>query len=135
MKKSEVPQDKSFLSENNLKEICYAINEKGEYTTIASQGWEVKNIAINASLSNIQDRIDLSLNLIKLGKLSPIAYYMELNKMDINILSGYTGYSKWRIKRHLKPNIFKKLTDKQLKIYCDVFNININSLLNFKVKK
>ena len=41
------------------------------------------------------------------GKLSPVAYYMEKNIMNLKLLSQYTGIPKWRIRRHLKPKIFQ----------------------------
>ena len=43
------------------------------------------------------------------GILSPLAFYMELNIMDVSILAGYTGISKWKVRRHLKMKNFKKL--------------------------
>ncbi len=46
MKKEEVPQDKSNLSKGNLKELCYATDENGNYTTALSSGWEPKTIAL-----------------------------------------------------------------------------------------
>ena len=45
MKKSEVPQDKSNLESANFKELCYAVDENGEYTTAHTTGWDPKTIA------------------------------------------------------------------------------------------
>ena len=41
MKKNEVPQDKSSLSSINMKELCYATDENGNYTTELSEGWRI----------------------------------------------------------------------------------------------
>jgi hypothetical protein len=53
---------------------------------------------------------------------------MERGLMDIGIVSAYTGFWKWQVKRHLKPSVFKKLSDKKLQRYAGVFNVSIPEL-------
>ncbi len=65
------------------------------------------------------------------GEKSPILYFMELALMDIPTLSGYTGFWGFSIKRHLKPQVFAKLSDKKLGIYAKAFRITIDDLKNF----
>ena len=65
------------------------------------------------------------------NQLSPIAYYLEKRMMDIKLLSQYTDILRWRVKRHLKPNVFKKLSHEILKKYADAFEITVDELLNF----
>lgn len=132
MKKEQVPQDQSNLSKNNLKELCYAVNNDGKYTTELSTGWEPKSIALEQSMAIINERINDTLDLIKEGKSSPIAYYMEINKMDWPTLASYMNMWTWRVKRHNKPNIFNKLNTKTLTKYAEVFNITVEQLTNFK---
>jgi hypothetical protein len=132
MKKDNVPQDKGNLSNINMKELVYATDENGNYTTSLSTGWEPKTIALSNSIEDINERIANAKELVKNNQASPIYYFMELNKMDVSILSSYVGYWQWRVKRHFKPNIFSKLTDKMLQKYADVFNISIDELKNFK---
>ena len=48
--------------------------------------------------------------------------------MDIGILSNYTGFFKWQIKRHLKPAVFNKLSTKKLDKYAAVFNVTVDEL-------
>ncbi len=128
MKKKEVPQDKGSLSAANFKELCYAVDEKGEYTTALSSGWEPKTIALDNALQEIEDRVTNAKEDVLNELSSPIAYYMELHKMDMSILSSYVGFWKWRIKKHLKPSVFQKLKTKTLQKYADVFSISIEDL-------
>jgi len=128
MKKNEVPQDKSNLESANFKELCYAIDENGEYTTELSTGWDPKTIALNNAIEAINERISESKQRVKDNKVSPLEYYMELHKMDLPILASYVGIWKWRVKRHFRPAIFKKLNNKTLQKYADVFNITIEEL-------
>jgi hypothetical protein len=53
---------------------------------------------------------------------------MELKLMDIKVLAGYTGFWQWQIKRHLQPAVFKKLSDRALRRYAEVFEISVADL-------
>ena len=132
MKKEEVPQDKGNLSNKNMKELVYATDEKGNYTTSLSTGWEPKTIALSNAIEEINERVALAKQQVKNGEKSPIFYFMEVNKMDLDILSSYVGYWKWRVKRHFKPSVFSKLNDKILQKYANVFSISVSELKNFK---
>jgi len=132
MKREEVPQDPGSLSEKNLSELCYAVDENGNYTTVQSSGWDVKSVALNESMTLIQERINQTKKEIAEGKLSPIAYFMELHKMDLHLLASYVGIHKWFVKRHFNPKRFRKLSDKTLKKYADVFEISVDELKNYK---
>ena len=133
MKKNEVPQDKSSLSSINMKELCYATDENGNYTTQLSEGWEPKTIALNNSLEEINERIEDAKQQVLKGEVSPIAYFMELNRMDVGILASYVEKWQWQVKRHFKPNVFKNLGTKTLEKYAAVFSISVENLKNFKI--
>ncbi|WP_425076548.1 hypothetical protein [Psychroserpens sp. S379A] len=128
MKKSEVPQDKSNLESANFKELCYAVDENGNYTTVNSSGWNPKTIALDNAIAEINERVENAKSKVLNQQTSPIEYYMELHKMDIPILASYVGIWKWRVKRHFKPNVFNKLSEKTLQKYATVFNISIAQL-------
>ncbi|MGO3707678.1 MAG: hypothetical protein ACTJGD_09235 [Mesonia hippocampi] len=132
MKAEQVPQDKSSLSDKELKELCYAVDDKGNYTTALSSGWEPKSVALNGSIQLIQQRVEEAKKLVLAGEKSPIVYFMEKNKMDLSILASYVSLWKWRVKRHTKPKVFKKLSSKTLQKYADVFEISVEELKNFK---
>jgi len=111
MNKKDIPQDHSALV-NYIKELCYAVGEDGQYTTANSTGWDVKTNALNLAWQDIEQRIVTAYSQVKNREVSPILYYMELRLMDIGILSAYTGFWKWTIKRHLKPSVFVSSTIK-----------------------
>ncbi len=132
MKKEEVPQDKSNIESVNMRELCYATDKDGNYTTALSSGWEPKTVALNNSMDVIRERTEAARLKVMAGQISPIAYFMEKSKMDLGILSGYTGMWQWRIKRHFKPRIFSRLSNKVLEKYAYAFQISVNELKNFK---
>ncbi|RZJ72519.1 hypothetical protein [Flavobacterium sp.] len=132
MKKDEVPQDEGNLSKNNVRELLYATDDQGNYTTALSKGWEPKSIALSNAMDDISERMELAKSDVKAGKASPIVYFMEASKMDLGILASYVSMWQWRVKRHFKPSVFANLSDKVLQKYADAFDIDINQLKNFK---
>ncbi|WP_179008973.1 hypothetical protein [Winogradskyella forsetii] len=128
MKKKDVPQDESGLEKDNIKEICYAVDEKGDYTTIKSTGWDPKTIALDNALQEINERINDAKARVLNGETSPIEYYMECHKMDIGILASYVGKFQWQVKRHFKVKTFNNLSHKMLEKYADVFDISVEQL-------
>lgn len=131
MKKSEVPQDKSAL-EHFTREVCYVKDENGNYDTELSSGWDAKKVALDQAWEEIDRRVQEAAASVKNGTSSPIQYFMELRLMDPGVLSGYTGFWKWTIKRHMKPGVFHKLSERQLKKYAEAFEISVAELKNFK---
>jgi hypothetical protein len=62
------------------------------------------------------------------GKLSPIAFYMELNVMDVSIVSAYTGIPKRKVRKHLKMKKFQELIPIVLQQYATTFNVTVDEL-------
>lgn len=131
MKKKDVPQDESGLKDFT-KEVYYTQNNDGEYGTTLSTGWEVKSEALNVAWEDIKERTAEARAKVERGEASPILFFMELRLMDLPILAGYTGFWKWTIKRHLKPNNFKKLSTKKLQKYADAFDVSIEDLKHMR---
>ncbi len=135
MKVNEVPQDDANMLDGKLKEPCYAVDENGNYTTIKSVGWEAKNIVMQQAWSNISSKIDKVRLKVLDKKLSPIAYYMEKNIMSPKLLSQYTGFFSFTVRRHLKYKAFSKLSDEKLKKYADTFDITVEELKDLSLLK
>ena len=132
MRKEEVPQDKSNLESANFRELCYAVDKNGEYTTENSTGWDPKTVALDNAIKAIEERVADAKQRVLDHRTSPIEYYMELHKMDLGILASYAGIWKWLVKRHFKPSVFKKLSAKTLQKYATVFDISIDELQHIK---
>ena len=114
MKKEDVPQDLSSLGKIT-KEICYATDNKGNYVTELSQGWDIKITALDAAWEDIKKRVEAAREKVLNNEASPLLFYMEKGLMNIGILAAYSGFWKWQIKLHLKPAVFNKLSNKKAK--------------------
>ena len=131
MKKEDLPQEPGALS-RLTRELCYVKNEEGKYETALSKGWDIKKEALDSAWVEVNDRVEEARRAVVNGENSPIYYFMELNLMDLGVLSGYTGFFTFFIKRHLRPSVFNALSENKLKKYADAFNIPVSELKNFK---
>ena len=132
MKKEDIPQDDGALTKLT-KEVVYAVDNSGNYTTELSTGWDVKTTALDVAWKDIEQRIENARQKVLNNEASPILYFIELRLMDISLVAGYTGFWKWTVKRHLKPSFFKKLSEKKLRKYAEAFNISVEELKTMKV--
>lgn len=132
MKKDEVPQDLGSLGKIT-KEVCYVTDEQGNYTTELSKGWEVKTNALDVTWEDIEHNVAAAKEKVLRNEASPLLFFLEKNVMNIGILSSYTGFFKWQIKRHLKPEVFNKLSINKLNKYAKVFNVTADELKTMQV--
>lgn len=126
MKKKDVPQD--FGMADGISEVCYAVDDDGKYVLVPSGGWEPKNITLKQAWEVLEERVSGVAKKVEAGELSPLAYYMVKNQMNVRLLSKYVNFSRWRVKRHLKPVVFKQLNLSVLLRYADLFGISVEQL-------
>ncbi len=132
MKKDEIPQDPGALG-RITKEVCYATDASGKYTTELSSGWDVKIQALNVAWEDIDKRIAAAKQKVLDGQASPIYFFMEYRLMDVALVADYTGFWQWQVKRHLKPEVFKSLNDTKLQKYALAFNTTVDDLRTMTV--
>lgn len=131
MKKEDLPQDASALS-RHTREVCYVKNADGTYETALSKGWDVKIEALENAWDEVNTRIEEARIAVQKGEKSPIHFFMAQKLMDMPVISDYTGFWPFFIKRHLKPTVFRNMSDAKLRKYADAFEITLEELKNFK---
>ena len=62
------------------------------------------------------------------GEKSPLAYHMERRQMIPEILGKTAGIAVFRVKRHLRPEIFVKLKDSLLERYAKALAVGTEEL-------
>lgn len=124
MKVNEVPQDEAFLEEGRIRDLCYVVDEKGQYTKVMSKGWEPKNDAIRLAWSTVYGEAEKTRNRVLAGELSPVAFYMQINVMGIGMLAGYMNLTRRKVRKHMKMRVFRKLKPEIISRYAEVFGID-----------
>ena len=127
MEKRDIPQDDRILDGKRVG--CYALEENGKYVIEPSTGWDPVNVANIQAWEYIYERIEQVSKEIADGKKSVLAFYMEKDQMDAALLAKYVRLPKWRVRRHLKPSVFKKLKPDLLERYASVFQIPVDELI------
>ncbi|MCK5857636.1 MAG: hypothetical protein KAG64_09100 [Bacteroidales bacterium] len=136
MKLSEVPKDDANVLEGKTSFIQYAVDNNGNYVQEKSPGFHPQNIALENAWEDVNEQISEALELVIQNKKSPIYYFMHREIMDTKLLAEYIDLWAWKVKRHLKPSVFKTLNQEQLEKYAKVFGLNeVNDLVNFDPKK
>lgn len=127
MEANKVPQDQSSTYANNVKAL-YATSESGEYSVVTSSGWEAEELVTKQALNEFERLAQVAYELVEKGDKSPLYYHMYAQRMDIMVLAQSVGWFQWRIKRHMKPAIFAKLSTKKLNTYSEVLGISVEQL-------
>ena len=90
--------------------LLYALDEKGRYVPAPSNGWEAEEIVLDQAIAEYQRQAADAWARAKAGTTGALEYHMFRQRMDVVLLSQTTGYFKWRVRRHLKPGAFRKLS-------------------------
>ena len=128
MKTEEVPQDMQFFKDNVIRDVMYAVDEDGHYTTVLSDGWSVKNDALNAVWDDIREQCEVIRQQVLTKEVSPLAYHMKKSLLEIGMLSSYAEIPKRKIRKHLRYDEFMKLENETLQKYADAMRITVEEL-------
>ncbi len=127
MKDEHVPQHDISTYANN-KKAMYAVDRNGDYTRIASSGWNVEETVTKQALEELIRLTDHAHKEVLAGRKSPLFFHMYDRRMDLHTLAQSTGLYKWRIKRHFIPTVFTGLSRKLLQRYAEALGISVNRL-------
>ncbi|NQV02563.1 MAG: hypothetical protein HQ542_07960 [Bacteroidia bacterium] len=114
------------------KELFYSYDKEGNYDKQVRFHDDADRIFIEQFWDIQHDRIEDARQQVLAGKKSPIFYFMEKNLLDPMSLGLQAKISLWRVKRHVKPRVFKRLSEKTLAKYAEAFSITIEQLKNIE---
>lgn len=128
-KSDPVYKDKRY---GQYRELFYNYDKTRQFEKTVGFHGETDRVSLQQAWDLFHDRIEEARGKVVAGKVSPIVYYMEKILADPLNLSMMAGISIWRVKRHFKPRVFKRLSEKTLQKYAEAFNISIEELKNVK---
>lgn len=127
MEKNSVPQDTS-PTYGGLRKLLYAVDEQGKYTGVQSSGWEAESFSTELAVSEINRQRDDAWQRARDGRTSALEYHMYRNRMDFDTLVMVSGMWRWRVRRHFKPSVYARLSDKVLVRYAEAMGVNVAEL-------
>ena len=115
MRAEEVPQDPSFYKGH--RRVCYALNKDSRYVVAESAGWEVERVVTEQALLDLEAQVEDTRRKVLAGELAPLAYHLATHQMTPKLCAQHVGMATWRVKRHLRPAVFARLSPKILQRY------------------
>jgi len=128
MKVNDVPQHDVFDYSEGIKKGNYAVDDQGRYVMVPSKGWDVDELINGLAYDEYLIRLEETRKEVLKGLKSPLAYYMELRQMVPPILGKTAGIAAFRVKRHLRPEIFAKIRPSVLEAYANALAVTTEEL-------
>ncbi len=110
------------------RRVMYARGKDGRMVIVPSCGGEVDETVTLQALERIHDMTEEARARVHTGKTSPLEYWMYAQRLDLPQLSQVTGFWKWRIRRHFRPEKFASLSTEILERYAAVMGITVEQL-------
>ena len=127
MRDDEVPQENNRTLGGHRKAV-YARGDDGRVRLVASTGWEVEEIVTRQAVEDLDRLAEDARQRVLTGRTSPLEYHMHRLRMDVVLLAQLTGLWQWRIRRHLRPDVFAGLAPSLLTRYAEVMGISVEVL-------
>lgn len=122
----DIPQDNSKIFRGQ-KKIIYA-TRNGNYESSTTSGWDDEEFATQQAVEELNQQTEQALQAVKNSEKSPLYYLMYKYRFDEQSLAQATGFWQWQIRRHCKPEVWAKLSEKKLEKYAGVFGVDIKML-------
>ncbi|MGH8278846.1 MAG: hypothetical protein ACRETQ_04680 [Gammaproteobacteria bacterium] len=118
MKREEVPQQhaKAFLGHSK---VLYAEDAQGHYVKAPCNGWEAEEIVLDQAIAEYRRLAADAWQRARQARASTLEYHMFYARMDLVLLAQSTGFAKWRVRRHLRPGVFQKLSPGNRRRYAE----------------
>jgi len=127
MRERDVPQEGNATLAGQRKAV-YAVADDGKLRLVASRGWEAEEIVTRQAVEDLERRAAEARARALSGAASPLEYHMYAARMDLALLSQTTGMWQWRIRRHFRQEIFKKLSPAVKRCYAEALGITPEGL-------
>ncbi len=127
MKLDEVPQDHSSTYGGHSK-LVYAVDADGHYQGSQSDGWEPEAYATQLAVAELEAQEAEANAAWQRGELSPLKCLMYRYRMDEPALAQITGLFQWRIRRHFRPAIYRRLPTR----YAEAFGLPLTTLTDYQ---
>jgi hypothetical protein len=110
------------------RKAVYAKDAGGHIVVVASKGWEVEEIVTSQAVEEMHTLAEKARQNVVDGLSSPLEYWMYALRMDLLLLAQSTGIWRWRIRRHLRPEIFARMSPALLTRYAEALGLTVQQL-------
>lgn len=117
----------SVAEKDQQKKVYYKPSDRGNYMLETSPGLPE---AVVSGLFMHEEAvcIEKARKTVLAGMKSPLLYHMERRQMKPEMLAKAVGIAVFRVKRHLRPEIFSKLKPSVLDRYAEALDVTREEL-------
>ena len=122
-----VPQERNATLGGQRKAM-YARGADGRMVIVPSSGWEAEEIVTAQAVDALAAQAQAARARVLAGAAAPLEYWMYVRRMDVALLSQTSGFWQWRVRRHLSPAGFARLSTRQRHRYADALGLRVDQL-------
>ncbi|GHT99631.1 hypothetical protein AGMMS49960_05410 [Betaproteobacteria bacterium] len=122
MNVADVPQEGNTTLGGHSKGI-YARGAEGHLELVASKGWEAEEIVTRQAVEVFEQLAAAARERVRAGQSSPLEYHMYRARMDLPLLAQVSGLWRWRVRRHLQPAGFARLSPTLRQRYAEALGL------------
>lgn len=111
-----------------LRRAVYARGADGKLALTPSRGWEVEEIVTLQAVKACDELAETARQRAKAGQASTLEYHMHRARMDVALLSQASGIWRWRVRWHLRPRVFARLSPALRQRYAAALGIDVARL-------
>ncbi len=124
-------ENQDDLIYKNNRELFYSFDpEKKAYVKQVNYQYQANQVIIKQGWDALEERVREFEGKVIRGELSPLVYYMEKHQMEVPILADYCNFRKRKVRKHLTPKGFTKISEADLQVYAEVFDITVEKLIS-----
>ncbi len=116
---------------NQIAWTIYKVDDQGKYK-MTLEGYDDHLVMTVPFADATQEEAGEAKQRVLRNESSPLEYFMYKRLLDPKSLAQAMGIAVWRLKRHFKPEVFKKLDQNKLEEYAKIFNVQVDDLINFR---
>jgi hypothetical protein len=134
MTTKDVKQNQLVTRETRWKPMVwriYKVDDQGKYETTVERYDDHLVMTVPFADAAHEKAEEVKQRVLR-NESSSIEYFMYKRLLDPKALAQAMGVGVWRLKRHFKPDVFKKLDRNKLQEYAKIFNVQVDDLINFR---
>ena len=127
MRERDVPQEGNVTLAGHRKAL-YAVGDDGKLRIVPSRGWEVEETVTRQAVEDLERRAEDARERARDGRGSALEYHMYRARMDVAMLAQTVGLWRWRVRRHMRPQVFARLPLRLRRRYAEALGIALEAL-------
>jgi len=108
--------------------VTYRPDEQGRVVARQDDGFEESRLVHERAWEVIHRDSARAWEEVRAGRRSPLFFHMVANLMHPDDLAAHARVWRWRVRRHLRPEVFRRLPRRLLERYAEVLGVTVEEL-------